>query len=215
MLRSLFGSKVPARVFMPPGITLAGRGARAHRERQPAAPGQGKAGETPKFIVFSDGTPSGDGAAKAMLDSAEADYAATQAWFGGLTPPSLPFYVYADPNAGGAYHITCAGTDVHVLSDPLRAPGFLTAEIVEVFQAAINNGWDCAVTNGESLSRVLAFERHPEIAGEFNPTEQDWWAQGHSDHVNDNSAGDTDQHPAGCGHLFLYYLHPQLTFDCG
>jgi len=45
-----------------------------------------------------------------MLDSAEADYAATQVWFGGLTPPSLPFYVYADPNAGGAYHMTCAGT---------------------------------------------------------------------------------------------------------
>jgi len=148
-----------------------------------------------------------------MLDSAEADYAATKVWFGGLTPPGLPFYVYADPNAGGAYHMTCAGTDVHVLSDPVRAPGFLTAEIVEVFEATINNGWDCAVTNGESLSRVLAFERHPEIAAEFNQTEQDWWAQGHRDYVNDNSAGDTDQIAAGCGDLFLYYLHAQLTFD--
>jgi hypothetical protein len=69
------------------------------------------------------------------------------------------------------------------------------------------------VTNGESLSRVLAFERHREIAEEFNPTEQDWWAQGHSDYVNDNSAGDTDQIAAGCGDLFLYYLHVQLTFD--
>src|SRR5207244_2116785 len=124
---------------------------------------------TQNFIVFSDGTPAGDAAARAMLDSAEADYAATQVWFGGLTPPSLPFYVYADPNAGGAYHMTCAGTDVHVLSDPVRAPGFLTAEIVEVFEAAINNGWDCAVTNGESLSRVLAFERHPEIAEHGRP----------------------------------------------
>jgi hypothetical protein len=175
--------------------------------------GQAKAGQTQNFIVFSDGTSTGDAAAKAMLDSAEADYAATQVWFGGLTPPGLPFYVYADPNAGGAYHMSCAGTDVHVLSDPVRAPGFLTAEIVEVFEAAINNGWDCAVTNGESLSRVLAFERHSEIAQEFNPTEQDWWAQGHRDYVNDNSAGDTDQIAAGCGDLFLYYLHAQLTFD--
>ena len=97
--------------------------------------------------------------------------------------------------------------------DARGAPGFLTAEIVEVFEAAINNGWDCAVTNGESLSRVLAFERHPEIAAEFNQTEQDWWAQGHRDYVNDNSAGDTDQIAAGCGDLFLYYLHAQLTFD--
>src|SRR3989440_7605434 len=212
MLRSLFGSKVSARVFMPPGLTLPTSAVQAHRQRHPAARGETKAGQTKNFIVFSDGTPSGDAAAKAMLDSAEADYAATKVWFGGLTPPSLPFYVYADPNAGGAYHMTCAGTDVHVLSDPVRAPGFLTAEIVEVFEAAINNGWDCAVTNGESLSRVLAFERHPEIAAEFNPTEQDWWAQGHRDYVNDNSAGDTDQIASGCGDIFLYYPPLQPTF---
>src|ERR1700694_1649203 len=213
MLRSLFGSKVPARVFMPPGITLPTGAVQAHRQRHPAALGQAKAGQTQNFIVFSDGTPSGDAAAKAMLDSAEADYAATQVWFGGVTPAGLAFYVYADPNAGGAYHLTCAGTGAHVLFDPVVAPGFLPADIVEVVQAAINNGWDCAFTNGEALSRVLAFERHPEIAEEFNPTEEDWWAQGRRDYVNDNSAGDTDQIAAGCGDLFLYYLHAQLTFD--
>src|ERR1700693_4298836 len=179
MLRSLFGSKVPARVFMPPGITLPSSAVQAHRQRPRATLGQARPGQTQNFIVFSDGTPSGDAAAKAMLDSAEADYAATQVWFGGLTPPGLPFYVYADPNAGGAYHMTCGGPDVHVLSDPLRAPGFLTAEIVEVFEAAINNGWDCGVTNGESLSRGLAFEGHPETPKEFNPTSQDWGARGH------------------------------------
>jgi hypothetical protein len=212
MLRGLFGSTEQARVFTRPGVTIAKRILQAHRQRHQAVPGETRAGQTTNFIVFSDGTPSGDAAAQAMLNSAESDYAAVQPWFGGLTPPSLPFYVYADPNAGGAYHITCAGTDVHVLSDPALAPGFLTAEIVEVFEAAIGNGWDCAFTNGEALSRVLAFDRHPEIAGDFNQTEQDWWAQGHPDRVNDNSAGDTDQIAAGCGDLFLYYLHSQLTF---
>src|SRR6202171_2798839 len=118
MLRNLFGPKARARVFMPPGLTLPASAVEAHRQRHPAALGQAKAGQTQNFIVFSDGTPSGDAAAKAMLDSAEADYAATQVWFGGLTPPGLPFYVYADPNAGGAYHLTCARTDVHVLSHP-------------------------------------------------------------------------------------------------
>src|SRR5438874_7777959 len=213
MLRSLFGSKAHARVFMPPGLTLPAGVAEAHRRRHPPATGQSKSGQTQNFIIFSDGTADGDAAAQAMLDKAESDYAATQVWFGGLTPPGLPFYVYADPNAGGAYHMTCAGTDVHVLSDPVRAPGFLTAEIVEVFEAAINNGWDCGVTNGEALSRVLAFERHPAIAANFNETEQDWWAQGHRDYVNDNSAGDTDPIANGCGDLFLYYLHSQLTFS--
>src|SRR5436309_10266393 len=213
MFRGLFGSGAPARVFLRPGAAVPKDILRAHRLRHRAALRERKAGQTTNFIVFSDGTPNGDGAARAVLASGEADFQATRQWFGRLTPSSLPFYVYADPNAGGAYHMTCAGTDVHVLSDPVLAPGFLMAEVVEVFEADISNGWDCGVTNGESLSRVLAFERHAEIAAEFNPTEQDWWAQGHGDYVNDNSAGDTDQIASGCGDLFLYYLHSQLTFD--
>ena len=87
MLRSLFGSKAHARVFMPPGLTLPAGAVEAHRRRHPAATGQTKAGQTQNFIVFSDGTADGDAAAQAMLDKAEADYAATQVWFGGLTPP--------------------------------------------------------------------------------------------------------------------------------
>src|SRR2546423_14194693 len=213
LLRSLFGSGARARVFLRPGATLPEEALRAHRVRHTPAVSQRRAGQTANFIVFSDGTANGDAAAQAMLASAEGDFQAAQQWFGGLTPSNLPFYVYADPNAGGAYHLSCAGTDVHVLSDSALAPGFLTAEIVEVFEAALNNGWDCGVTNGESLSRVLAFDRHPEIAGDFNQTAQDWWASGHPDHVNDNSAGDTDQLASGWGDPFLYYLHSQLTFD--
>jgi hypothetical protein len=213
MLRGLFGPRVMARVFTLPGRVVPPDAIKAHRRRHAASRGERKVGQTKNFIVFSDGTSNGDGAAQAMLNSGENDYNATQAWFAGLTPPNLPFYVYADPNAGGAYHMTCAGTDIHVLSDPDLAPGFLTAEIVEVFEAAINNGWDCGVTNGEALSRVLAFDRHPAIAANFNETEQDWWAEGHRDYVNDNSAGDTDPIANGCGDLFLYYLHSQLTFS--
>jgi len=212
MLQGLFGGAT-ARVFTRPGVEVSREVVQAHRRHHPAARGQQESGRTTNFIVYTDGTVSGDAAAQAMLKSCEGDFQACQQWFGGLTPPDLPMKVYADPNAGGAYHMSCEGTDIHVLSDPTVSPGFLTAEIVEVFQAAINNGWDCGVTNGEALSRVLAFDRHPEIAGEFNQTEQDWWAAGHPDHVNDNSAGDTDQVANGCGDLFLYYLHSQLNFD--
>jgi hypothetical protein len=212
MLRDLFSPPARGRVFTRPGVTVAAEVLRAHRRRHQALRGEHRAGQTTHFLVFSDGTIDGDAAAQAMLDSAENDLLAVQQWFGGLTPPNLPFYVYTDPNAGGAYHITCAGTDIHVLPDRMAAPGFLTAEVVEVFEEAIAKGWDCGHVNGEALSRVLAFERHPEIAGDFNQTEQDWWAQGHRDYVNDNSAGDTDQIAAGCGDLFLYYLHSQLNF---
>jgi hypothetical protein len=208
--RDLSGAPEGARVFARPGLAIPADLLGAHWQRH--KPGEKKAGQTANFAVYSDGTSIGDACATAMLNSAETDYATVRQWFGGLTPPNLPFNVYVDANAGGAYHITCAGTDVHVLNDPSAAPGFLAAEIVEVFEAAINNGWDCGFTNGEALSRVLAFDRHPEIEGEFNQTEQEWWAQGHADHVNDNSAGDTDQIANGCGDLFLYYLHSQLTF---
>src|SRR5436189_257473 len=70
-----------------------------------------------------------------------------------------------------------------------------------------------ASAEGDFQATQQWFDRHPEIAGDFNQTEQDWWASGHSDHVNDNSAGDTDQLASGCGDLFLYYLRSQLTFD--
>jgi hypothetical protein len=212
MLQSLFGSE-HARVFLRPGIALPQEVMRAHRRRHPSAAGQAETGHTTNFVIYTDGTSNGDAAARAMLDACEADYEAIQQWFGALTPPNLPMHVYADPNAGGAYHMSCEGTDIHVLSDSSLAPGFLAAEVVEVFEAAINNGWDCGLTNGEALSRVLAFDRHPEIAGDFNQTEQDWWSAGHPDHVNDNSSGDTDSIGNGCGDLFLYYLLSQLNFE--
>jgi hypothetical protein len=199
--------------LIPPGAVIPDALLQRHRRRHRAAAGERRAGQTVNFAIFSDGSPDGDAAASALLQTAEPDYTAVQEWFKAIQPPNLPFYVYTDPSAGGAFHITCAGTDVHVSADPVRAPGFLVAEIVEVFEAAQAAGWDCARTNGEALSRVLAFERHPEIAPDFMATEQDWWGQGHADYVNDNSAGDRDQLANGCGDLFLYYLHSQLTFS--
>src|SRR5947208_4216884 len=170
MFRRLFGSGARARVFLRPGATLSTEVLRAHRARHTPALRERRAGQTTNFIVFSDGTANGDAAAQAMLASAEGDFQATQQWFGGLTPPNLPFYVYADPNAGGAYHLSCAGTDVHVLSDSALAPGFLTAEIVEVFEDAINHGWDCGFTNGKSLSWDMPYGRVTELAGDLMMT---------------------------------------------
>src|SRR2546423_4330279 len=127
MLRSLFGSKPHARVFMPPGLTLPAAAVEAHRRRHPAATGQTKAGQTQNFIVFSDGTADGDGASQAMLDRAEADYAATQVWFGGLKAPGLAFYGHPDPNARGRRLISRAATGAHVLADACLASGLPAA----------------------------------------------------------------------------------------
>jgi hypothetical protein len=211
MLRSLFGGQRP-RVFEPAGVTIERAVLERHRPRHVARPGERLAGQTANFTIFSDGSAEGDAAATALLQAAEADLDAVRSWFGGISLDSPPFNVYTDPQAGGAYHFGCGGTDVHVQNDPQRAPGYLVAEVVEVFENALGNGWDCGLTNGEALSRVLAFERYELLAQDFVQTEKDWWASGHPDFVNDNSSDDRNQIANGCGDLFLYYLHNQLNF---
>lgn len=188
--------------------------------------GETEVGHTADLVVFTDNTPNGNAAAQAILQSAEADFQATQQWFGGLALPqgqqgddqttprtALPIQVLMDSQAGGAYHFGCDATDLYVEPAVDLASGFMVAELVEVFEAAINNGWACGQTNGEALSRVLATERNSGLAQLQVQTGQSWWANGHQDYVTTNSATDQDQNSNGCGPLFLYYLHSQLGFD--
>ncbi len=188
--------------------------------------GEKEVGRVNDMIVYSDGSAEGDASAKAVLQTAEADFQAVQQWFGGLTLPAghdgddqttprtaTPCQVLMDPQAGGAYHFGCDATDIYIQPDPSLANGFMVAELVEIFEAAANNGWSCGNTNGEGLSRVLAGERNANLAPDFAQTIQAWWSNGHGDYVNNNSATDQDENSNGCATLFLYYLHSQLGFD--
>ena len=214
MLSSLFGGHRP-RVLEPTGVVIERSVLERHRQRHLARPGERLFGQTANFTIFSDGSAEGDASAAALLQAAEADLDAVQQWFAGVNLSSLPFNVYTDPQAGGAYHFGCGGTDIHVQNDPERAPGYLVAEVVEVFEDALGNGWNCGLTNGEALSRVLAFARYDPLARDFVPTEHDWWANGHPDFVNDKSSDDRNQIANGCGDLFLYYLHGHLNVSWG
>jgi hypothetical protein len=119
-----------------------------------------------------------------------------------------------DPNAGGAYHYSCAGANLYIEPAPAnQASALVVAEVVEVFEAAIDNGWNCGHTNGEALSRVLAVERNAHLASITVPTEASWWSNGHQDYVNNNGATDQNEDANGCGALFLSYLHTQLGFS--
>lgn len=188
--------------------------------------GETEVGRTSDLIVYSDGSPEGNAAAQAVLQSAEADYRAVQQWFGGISLPpgqngddqsvprtALPIQVLVDPQAGGAYHFGCDATNIYIQPAPDLANGFMVAELVEIFEAALNNGWSCGKTNGEGLSRVLAGERNPNLGADFAQTIQAWWGHGHADYVNNNDASDQDEDSNGCSTLFLYYLHSQLGFD--
>ncbi|HEX9039250.1 MAG TPA: hypothetical protein VF808_19880 [Ktedonobacterales bacterium] len=188
--------------------------------------GQTEVGRTADMIVYSDGSANGNATAQAILSSAESDFQATQAWFGGISLPAgqqgddqttprtaTPCQVLMDSQAGGAYHFGCNATDLYCEPDPTLGSGFMVAELVEVFEAAINNGWQCGQTNGEALSRVLATERNTNLSQLQVQTGQAWWSNGAKDYVTSNSATDQDENSNGCGPLFLYYLHSQLGYD--
>lgn len=192
--------------FVLPGREIKPRG----RVPGKTAPSERLAGRTPHFVISL--LDHDEEAASVVLSACEQDYSVIHGWFGQIEPAGQPFKVILDPNAGGAYHMTCAATEIHVLPDRDLASGFLAAEVVEVFAANLANGWNCGRTNGEALARVLAFELHPTLARDFTGTEQDWWQSGHPDHITDNQAGDLDQLANGCGQLFLHFLHSKLGF---
>src|SRR5262249_1042692 len=188
------------------------------------APNQTPVGRSDHFVIYSDGSADGDASAQAVQQTAEADYTATRAWFSNIDVPpgdgsqgndrtGLPIQVLEDPQAGGAYHFGCAATDIYIQPEAKLASGLMVAELVEVFEAVQNKGWDCGHVNGEALSRVLANERNPALGDLLAQTGRDWWANGRADYISSNDADDQNQDANGCGSLFLYYLHSQLNFS--
>jgi hypothetical protein len=150
-------------------------------------------------------------AAQAIGNAFENDYSQLVTLFG-LEPPGLPCTIYVEANVGGAYHCGCDATTFFVDANVQLGPSFAAAELVEVFEAAINNGWDCGQTNGEALSRALAVLLHPELAQDMTATETGWWNDGANDYISSNTANDQDEDGNGCGLLFLYYLNSSLGF---
>jgi hypothetical protein len=221
-----FESSPRAHVLSFPGRGVVGLGELTLTRSSTVFNGETEVGHTANVVVFTDNTPAGNAAAQAVLQTAEADFQATQQWFGGISLPqgqqgddqttprtATPVQVLMDSQAGGAYHFGCNATDLYIEPTAQVASGFMVAELVEVFEAAINNGWQCGQTNGEALSRVLATERNNGLAQLQVQTAQSWWANGRQDFVTNNSATDQDENSNGCGPLFLYYLHSQLGFD--
>src|SRR5262249_35648329 len=86
------------------------------------------------------------------------------------------------------------------------------AEIVESFQLLTETA-NAGLTDGESVSRVVAFKLAPEIAlipGFNSAVTQQWWADGHPDFVNDNSQSDQSINGNGAGVMFLEFLNDFL-----
>src|SRR6516164_9400428 len=86
------------------------------------------------------------------------------------------------------------------------------AELVESFQQLTGKG-NAGLTDGEAVSRVVAFKLAPEIAlipGFNGGVAQQWWKDGHPDYVTDNSQNDQSSDGNGAGVMFLLFLTDYL-----
>ena len=86
------------------------------------------------------------------------------------------------------------------------------AELVESFQQLTGKG-NAGLTDGEAVSRVVAFKLAPEIAiipGFSGAVAQQWWNDGHHDYVTNNSENDQSTDGNGAGVMFLLFLTDYL-----
>ncbi len=178
-------------------------------------------GSTEHFQVYYESDLGGDGAtiANAILSVCERDYVTLQGYFGGITPPNLPFVILLTTDDTGASHDGCDATTLYIGAssagegniDFIRSLVF--AEEDEVFEAAIGLGWDCGASNGEGLSRVLANDMYPgaEPAGFMSASV--WLnTEGRPDYVDTTDPTDTNYVSIGCSVLFLNWLRFQLNY---
>lgn len=174
-------------------------------------------GQTQHFAVYSDPALGPDGKldAQGVLAKCEADYAKVSGYFGGISAGPFAVILFSNPN--GAYHMTCAATDLFCDAVANPANGdyseFLNiAEFVEVFEAVQGKGWNCGKGNGEGLSRVLATDAYPAQLDGF-ATAATWLDSSRQDFIDRNFNGDTNPHANGCCVLFLNWLRFQLNFS--
>jgi len=183
-------------------------------------------GTTANFAFFHEKTLGAAGAAIAatLAASCELDYQKMVALFGGIVPNGVPFKVSVAAKVPGAMHYGCSDTEIYVgpiAGAPATSEGYpllVVAEVVEVFEATINIGWNCGYSNGEGLSRVLACAFHPagEIPGMVTAGK---WLYDRSpvsgnrfNWVDTTNSTDTDNFSNGCSVLFLNWLNTVKSY---
>jgi hypothetical protein len=174
-------------------------------------------GTTANFNVYYDNSLGANGVqlAEGVLLSCEAEFTRLQNWFG-LTPPGLPFNIYIDPGAFGAYHASCTAVDLHLAAfsgtnvDLTRLLN--VAEADEVFMAAAPAGWNCGDSAGEGLSRVFATEMYPDQLDGFASAR--WWLDSaRTDFITTSDPTDRSYVSIGAATLFLNFLRYELCYS--
>ncbi|MHB2016342.1 MAG: hypothetical protein ACYCW6_05280 [Candidatus Xenobia bacterium] len=161
-------------------------------------------------VVVIDKPPTGQQAARQIQNDAGPDVGSLNGWFGEQLPVET---VHVLPGDGGAWHYTNNYPTIYVTDTTSTAPGFASAEYVETAEAMKANGWDPLHTNGEALSRALAYQLHPEVAAQFSGDLQTWLDHGAPDVITQNQAKDTDLPSDAAGTAFIYYMHDSMGYS--
>ena len=173
-------------------------------------------GSTANFSVYYDNSlgTQGQNLADAVLASCEWDLFKLRGWFGEVA--AGPFTVYIDPGSFGAYHASCAATELHLAAfagtDGALENMLNVAEVDEVMMNNQGAGWNCGASAGEGLSRVLATQRYPASLDGF-ASAASWLNSARPDWVSQTEGTDRDYVSIGCATLFLNYLRYQLHFS--
>lgn len=208
-----------ARVFAPTDPALL----TLQLSRAPTEPTYVLAGHTERFYLYYRRTLAAQGAAicNTLLGCCENDFARLAELFG-VTPMGFPSHVYVTDEVSGAMHYGCNDTEIYVGTLPASPPTsetyclLLAAEVVEVFEAAINVGWNCAFSPGEGLSRVLGCALHP--GGQISQlvTAPVWLDKAppvggnRYNWVDEMDPLDTNPFSVGCSVLFLNWTNAKL-----
>jgi hypothetical protein len=180
---------------------------------------QSPSGNTVKSVVFVSGSSQGGYGAfhlsggpqvdfdRIVVDSlnASGNYSSDSGLGTPMAPAAvnLPHLFPALRSSGVTLRADAPATGRQFLSTALFA-----AEAVESFQTLTCKA-NPGQTDGEAVSRVLAFKLAPEIAlvsGFSGGVAQQWWSDGQQDFVNDNSQTDQDTDGNGAGVMFLLFL---------
>jgi hypothetical protein len=179
---------------------------------------QSPSGNTVKSVVFVSGSSQGGYGAfhipgtqadfdRIVVDSlnASGNYSSDSGLGNAIAPAAvtLPHLFPALRSSAVILRADAPATGRQFLSTALFA-----AEVVESFQTLTGKA-DPGQTDGEAVSRVLAFKLAPEIAlvsGFSAGVAQQWWSDGQPDFVNDNSQNDQSTDGNGAGVMFLLFL---------
>lgn len=191
-----------------------------------------RSGRKVKSVVFVSGSPQGGYGAfhmgdvqtqfdRIVLDSlnASGNYSDGSGLGSAMVPMAAKVPHLFAPAIGIVHRFIHPSTVAPGGAAPLAAGGrqylstaLFAAEITECFQTLTRKA-DPGRTDGEAVSRVIAFKLAPEIAlvpGFNAAVTQHWWSERHADFVTVNSETDQSIDGNGCGVMFLLFINDYL-----